>query len=133
MNIFRAARSGQATGGSLTLARTPAGVLALLFACALACAPASRAQDGAGDSDQKGIDSGGYNIQQSVEFGYRANEVNGNHDTYDTFINLGPGVRLFDYTLEMHSLNHQGLLFDNLSFSNFGYGGDPNDVSRLHR
>ena len=24
-----------------------------------------------------------------------------------------------------------GLLFDNLSFSNFGYGGDPNDVTRL--
>ena len=23
------------------------------------------------------------------------------------------------------------MLFDNLSFSNFGYGGDPNDVSRL--
>ena len=53
-------------------------------------------------------------------------------DTYDTFINLGPGVRLFDYTLDMRSLNHQGFLFDNLSFSNFGYGGDPNDVSRLH-
>ena len=41
-------------------------------------------------------------------------------------------MRLFDYTLEMRSLNHQGFLFDNLSFSNFGYGGDPNDVSRLH-
>ena len=80
----------------------------------------------------KGVDSGNYNIQQSVEFGYRANEVNGNKDTYDTFINLGSGVRLFDYTLDMRSLNHQGLLFDNLSFSNFGYGGDPNDVSRLH-
>ncbi len=58
--------------------------------------------------------------------------VNGNHDTYDTFVNLGSGVRLFDYTLDMRSLNHQGLLFDNLHFSNFGYGGDPNDVSRLH-
>ena len=32
----------------------------------------------------------------------------------------------------MRSINHQGLFFDNLSFSNFGYGGDPNDVSRLH-
>ena len=41
-------------------------------------------------------------------------------------------MRLFDYTLDMRSLNHQGLLFDTLSFSNFGYGGDPNDVSRLH-
>ena len=32
----------------------------------------------------------------------------------------------------MRSIDHRGLLFDNLSFSNFGYGGDPNDVSRLH-
>ena len=31
----------------------------------------------------------------------------------------------------MRSINHQGIFFDNLSFSNFGYGGDPNDVSRL--
>jgi hypothetical protein len=31
----------------------------------------------------------------------------------------------------MRSLNHQGVFFDSLTFSNFGYGGDPNDVSRL--
>ena len=83
-------------------------------------------------ADDKGVDSGNYNIHQTVEFGYRPNEVNGNQNTYDTFINLGSGVRLFDYTLDMRSLNHQGFLFDDLSFSNFGYGGDPNDVSRLH-
>lgn len=31
----------------------------------------------------------------------------------------------------MRSLDHKGILFDTLSFSNFGYGGDPNDVTRL--
>ena len=31
----------------------------------------------------------------------------------------------------MRSLNHQGLVFDRLYLSNFGYGGDPNNVSRL--
>ena len=36
---------------------------------------------------------------QTIEFGYRANEINGNKNTYDTFENLGSGVRLFDYTL----------------------------------
>jgi hypothetical protein len=101
----------------------------VLLAAVLLWAPVSRAQDGA--ADDKGIDSGNYNIQQSVDFGYRATEINGNKDTYDTFVHLGDGVRLFDYTLDMRSLNHQGLLFDNLHFSNFGYGGDPNDVSRL--
>ena len=31
----------------------------------------------------------------------------------------------------MRSLGHNGPLFDTLSLSSFGYGGDPNDVSRL--
>src|SRR5579862_3596286 len=104
--------------------------ISLLLVGALLGAPAARAQDGA--ADDKGIDSGNYNIQQSIDFGYRATQINGNKDTYDTFINLGDGLRLFDYTLDMRSINHQGLFFDNLHFSNFGYGGDPNDVSRLH-
>jgi len=91
--------------------------------------PAAFAQDATGEN--KGTDAGGYNIQQTMEVGYRANWVNGNQDTYDTFINLGSGVRLLDYSVEMRSLDHHGLLFDNLSFSSFGYGGDPNDVSRL--
>jgi len=110
--------------------RTILSVSLVMLAGVLFGAPVARAQDGT--VDDKGVDSGNYNIQQSVEFGYRANWVNGNDDTYDTFVNLGSGVRLFDYTLDMRSLNHQGLLFDNLHFSNFGYGGDPNDVSRLH-
>src|ERR1700685_1686766 len=101
----------------------------LVLAAVLACAPLSHAQNGAGET--KGIDSGDYNIQQSVEAGYRTSSINGNINTYDTFVNLGSGLRLFDYTLDMRSLDHKGFLFDNLSFSNFGYGGDPNDVTRL--
>jgi hypothetical protein len=101
----------------------------VIFIVALFLLPTTRAQDNSGES--KGTNSGDYNIHSSVEFGYRASEINGNMNTYDTFENLGSGVRLFDYTLEMRSLDHNGLLFDNLSFSNFGYGGDPNDVSRL--
>jgi hypothetical protein len=84
-----------------------------------------------GSADTPGIDSGGYNIQQTIEAGYRGSWINGNKDTYDTFENLGSGLRLFDYSLQMRSLDHQGILFDSLTFSNFGYGGDPNDVTRL--
>ncbi len=76
--------------------------------------------------------AGNYTIQQSIEFGYRDSMIGGNIDNYDTFENLGSGLRLFNYTVDMRSINHQGLFFDNLTFSNFGYGGDPNDVSRLH-
>jgi hypothetical protein len=78
-----------------------------------------------------GIDSGNYNIKQSFEFGYRFTDITGSQATYDTFSNLQQGPRLLDMTLEMRSLNHQGLVFDRLYLSNFGYGGDPNNVSRL--
>jgi hypothetical protein len=74
---------------------------------------------------------GNYYISQSVEFGYRDSMINGNYDNYQTFVDLASGMRLFDYTLNLQSIDHQGIFFDNLSFSNFGYGGDPNSVSRL--
>jgi len=105
-------------------------ILAAIFVMALFLSPAARAQD---DSEQsKGINSGGYNIHQIIEFGYRSSNINGNMNTYNTFENLGSGVRLFDFEVKMHALDHDGLLFDNLTFSNFGYGGDPNNVSRMH-
>ena len=83
-------------------------------------------------SEPTGKTEGNYNVQQSVEFGYRDSMINGNLNNYNTFENLSSGLRLFDYTLNMRSINHEGFFFDNLSFINFGYGGDPNDVSRLH-
>src|SRR5271156_2788945 len=101
----------------------------VIFIVAFFLSPAARAQDDSGES--KGINSGGYNIHQTIDFGYRASEISGNQNTYDTFENLGSGLRLFDYSLSMRSLDHNGFLFDNLTFSNFGYGGDPNDVTRL--
>jgi hypothetical protein len=79
----------------------------------------------------EGIDSGNYNIRQSVEFGYRNANISGNVANYNTFVNLNTGVRLFEQSLDVRSLNHAGLVFDNLSTSSFGYGGDPIDVTRL--
>ena len=69
--------------------------LSLLFVVAVFFfSPTSRAQD---NSDEvKGVDSGNYNVQQTVELGYRGNWINGNQDTYDTFVNLGSGPRLLD-------------------------------------
>ncbi|MGB6846324.1 MAG: hypothetical protein WBE09_15630, partial [Candidatus Acidiferrales bacterium] len=103
--------------------------MASTIAAALALPRASLAQNPAADTP--GINSGDYNIQQTIEAGYRGSWINGNKDTYDTFENLGSGLRLFDYSLQMRSLDHRGIFFDTLTFSNFGYGGDPNDVSRL--
>src|SRR5580704_9844643 len=83
------------------------------------------------DEDQKGIDQGNYNVKQSIEFGGRFTSISGDTQAYDTFVNLQQGARLLGFTTEMNSLNHHGTLFDRFSFSNFGYGGDPNQVSRL--
>ena len=92
--------------------------------------PLSRAQEDP-DEEAKGVETGNYNTQQTAETGYRATWIDGNQGNYGTFVNLNSGLRLFDYTLSSRSLNHHGTLFDGLYFSNFGYGGDPNNVSRL--
>ncbi|MCL4522798.1 MAG: hypothetical protein M1453_06425 [Acidobacteria bacterium] len=80
---------------------------------------------------QEGVNSGNYNIKQTFEFGYRWTDFTGSRSVYNTLVNLNQGPRLFEHSLEMRSLNHQGLLFDNFSLHSFGYGGDPNNVTRL--
>jgi hypothetical protein len=50
---------------------------------------------------------------------------------YDTLVNLQSGPRIIDQTLTMQSVDHQGLLFDDLYLSSFGWGGDPNNALRL--
>lgn len=112
--------------------------LGLTLVLALICISSAKAQVQQPDQtltqdgeESKGKTTGNYNIQQSVEFGYRDAMIGGNLNNYRTFENLSSGVRLFDYTVDMRAIDHRGILFDNLSFSNFGYGGDPNDVSRL--
>lgn len=74
---------------------------------------------------------GGFNAQQVAEFGGRISNFTGNPGMWDTYVNLGSGPRLLEYTLEMRSPTHSGMLFDDLNLSNYGYGGDPNSVSRL--
>ncbi|HXM95253.1 MAG TPA: hypothetical protein VOA64_13535 [Candidatus Dormibacteraeota bacterium] len=98
--------------------------VAALFCVAI---PGARAQE----PELQGVDQGNYNIRQSVEFGGRITSLSGNLQTYNTFINLQQGPRLLGFTTEMRALDHQGTLIDRLYFSNFGYGGDPNNVSRL--
>jgi hypothetical protein len=100
---------------------------ACLLAVAFCLAPPADAQE----DEQKGVDQGNYNVKQSIEFGGRITSLGGDVPTYDTFVNLQQGPRLLGFSLEMRSLDHHGALFDRLYFTNFGYGGDPNDVSRL--
>jgi hypothetical protein len=79
-----------------------------------------------------GIDVGNYNIQNSIEVGWRYSNFTGNQANYDTMVNLHSGARLLNFSFGMRSLNHNGSLFDNLSLTGFGFGGDPSDVARLN-
>jgi len=81
--------------------------------------------------ESQGVNQGNYNVKQSFEFGGRFADFTGNQATYRTFVNLFDGPRLLEHTLQMRSLNHQGWLFDDFYLSSFGYGGDPNAVTRL--
>ena len=98
--------------------------LAIVFLCSVSSVSSAQ------DADQ-GKQIGNYNVKQSVELGYRFTDFGGNLNVYDTFLNLQQGPRLLGFSTEMHSLNKTGSLFDRLYFDNFGYGGDPNDASRL--
>ena len=72
-------------------------------------------------------------MHSSVELGYRATDITGSGDMYDTLVDLQQGPRLLDQTLSMQSLDHQGILFDRLYLNSFGWGGDPNNALRHPR
>src|SRR6202167_2926182 len=82
-------------------------------------------------AEPDGVSGGGYLIHQSIEVGYRSTDVTGSGDMYDTLVNLQTGPRILDQTLTMQSVDHQGLLFDNLYLNSVGWGGDPNNYARL--
>jgi len=99
------------------------------FCPGMLSAQTSNASQTPADSD--GITSGGYQIHSSIELGGRAVGVSGSGDMYDTLVNLQSGPRFLDETLSMRSLDHQGLLFDDLDLNSFGWGGDPNNALRV--
>jgi len=82
-------------------------------------------------AEPESVTRGGYQIHSSVELGYRSTDVIGSGDMYDTLVNLQTGPRILDQSLTMQSVDHQGLLFDNLYLNSSGWGGDPNNYARL--
>jgi hypothetical protein len=82
-------------------------------------------------AEPDGMNTAGYLVHSSIEAGYRSTDVTGSGTMYDTLLNLQSGPRLLEQTLSMHSLDHQGLLFDDLYLSSLGWGGDPNNALRL--
>jgi hypothetical protein len=85
--------------------------------------------------DTSGADEGevqgGYLIHQSIEFGGQAADFSGNGGMWNTFVNQGSGPRLLGQSLDMHSVGHSNLLFDELHETAYGLGGEPNQWLRL--
>src|ERR1019366_8606168 len=107
-------------------------MLALLLSGLMASAPTwLYAQSSAGQNppaEPEGITRGGYIIHSSAELGYRDTTVTGSGDMYETLVDLHTGPRVLDQTLSMQSLDHQGLLFDDLYLNSFGWGGEPDNA-----
>ena len=81
--------------------------------------------------EPEGWEHAGYTVHQSIEFGYRAVDVTGSVQMYNTLVNLRTGPRLLEQSLSMQSQNHDSTLFDNLFLSSFGWAGDPNNALHL--
>lgn len=75
----------------------------------------------------------GYVVHQSVDLGGHIADHSGSGEVYDTLVNLQTGPRILDQSLELRAVNpSHAILFDTLSTSSFGYGGDPDSVSFLN-
>jgi len=83
------------------------------------------------DDEDKGRVWGDYTVHQSLELGAHVVDAQGSKPLYFTFVNLGTGPRILSQELSMQSISHQGMLFDNLYMSSFGFGGDPEGMARL--
>src|SRR6185437_11320003 len=94
---------------------------AVLLAPSWALAQTGATGTPATDAAAEGKDLSDYHVEQSIELGYRFSEVNGSGSMFDTFINQHAGPRFLDQTLSMHSLNNDGVLFDDLNVSSFGW------------
>lgn len=105
-----------------------------LFLLALGLALPARvaAQDPPADPQPQTTPEQEPNVKQTIEFGGRITDVGGQgRNLYRTFANYNEGITLFEYTLDMRSPNHQGIFWDDFNVTSFGYGADPNYVTRL--
>ena len=103
-----------------------------VFLVLLIAVTAAGAQTAAQAGESQGVNYGGYQVQQSIEFGGRVTSLSGSGAMYNTFTNLQSGPRLLEQSLSMRSQNHAGVLFDTLDIKSFGWGGDPENVLRMN-
>lgn len=101
-------------------------------------APASSAATAKQSSANQ--ENGPYTVISSIEVGVRGIAIDGNADKYRSDLNYTPGFRVFDSSLLMKAREGEGIAFDSLSISSFGWGlgggdhrgNDPNRSLRIN-
>jgi hypothetical protein len=85
-------------------------------------------------AENAGKTIGSYLVHQEIELGGRiVVDKTGSEAMWATMVNQSTGLRVLNQFLDMHSLNPSKTpIFDTLTTSSFGYGGDPYDVTRLN-
>src|SRR6266481_2332198 len=75
----------------------------------------ARAQTAGNDPSQgqappEAWEHGGYVIHQSVEIGYRASDVTGSQQMYNSLVDEQSGPRFLDQSLSIQSQTHEGIV-----------------------
>jgi len=115
----------------LSMLRMQQTALIVLLCNVAAAAQTAGGNAGQSQSQPEGWENNGYVIHQSVEIGYRASDITGSEQMYNTLVDQRTGPRFLEQSLSMQSQNHDGLLVDNLFVNSFGWGGDPNNGLRM--
>lgn len=110
--------------------RTWGGALIGLSALALAViALPGRAQDAPAPAEKV---IAGYATHQTIELGGHIADHSGSAPMWDTLVNLQSGPRILSHSLNLRSVDsHKTPIFDDLTTSSFGYGGDPYNATLL--
>jgi hypothetical protein len=68
-------------------------------------------------------------ITGSVDVGYRFVNTGGNFDAYRSTVDLGEGPKVLNFDLSI--VNPTGKWYDKITLFGMGWGGDPNETTRL--
>ena len=106
-------------------------VVSLLLAIGTAAAQTTVAPTNEPVGPRRGDDWKTYNIENSIETGYRLRLASGNIGKFRSDVNYGNGIRLLSSSLAIRSKDGHGQYFDELTLTTLGLGNDPYESAAL--
>jgi hypothetical protein len=80
----------------------------------------------------KEVTKGGYVLHQTVDLGGHIASISGSGQMYSTLVNIQSGPRILNHYFTMRAVDKNHFpLFDSLTTTSTGHGGDPNAISTL--